>query len=73
LNNVAIAEEMKGLNANGKSKFVDFRGTRKGTILLCVWCEKATEWNENLGGSGDSGHTVGEVREVAFSTWIQKL
>jgi hypothetical protein len=49
LNDVAIAEEMKGLNANGKSKFVDFRGTRKETILLSVWCVKATEWNENGG------------------------
>ena len=36
MNDVAIAKEMKGLNANGKSKFVDFRGTRKVTILL--WC-----------------------------------
>ena len=49
MNDVAIAKEMKGLNANGKSKFVDFRGTRKETILLCVWCVKATEWNENVG------------------------
>ncbi len=49
MNDEAIAEEMKGLNANGKSKFVDFRGTRKVTILLCVWCVKATEWNENVG------------------------
>lgn len=49
MNDVAIAEEMKGLNANGKSKFVDFRGTRKETILPCVWCVKATEWNENGG------------------------
>jgi hypothetical protein len=24
-----------GLDAKGKSKVVDFRGTRKGTILLC--------------------------------------
>ncbi len=48
MNDLAIAEEMKGLNANGKSKFVDFRGTRKVTILLCV-VRKATEWNENVG------------------------
>ncbi len=49
MNDAAIAKEMKGLNANGKSKFVDFRGTIKETILLCVRCVKATEWNENKG------------------------
>ena len=49
MNDAAIAKEMKGLNANGKSKFVDFRGTRKETILLWVRCVKATEWNENGG------------------------
>ena len=47
--NVALAERTIGLNAKGKSKFVDFRGTRKGTILLCVRCEKATERNGNGG------------------------
>ena len=37
---------------------------------VCVWCVKGTDWMIRR-GSSDSGHTVGEMKEVAFSTWLK--
>ena len=42
------------------------------TMSLCaVWKSYWMERKRRV--SSVSGHTVGEVREVAFSTWVQKL
>jgi hypothetical protein len=42
------------------------------TMSLCA--VRKSYWMERKRrGSSGSGHTVGEVREVAFSTWAQKL
>ena len=37
---------------------------------VCVWCVKGTDWMIRR-GSSDSGQTVGEMKEVAFSTWLK--